>query len=547
MKIHINSTNNSMSKTKIFIGLILIGIISIILKLYFVDFSLPLINDGQFWSLQAISHLNGDFDILAKKNPGWSLFLSPFYALIDSSDFLVYSNVTRIVSILLSTLAILPMYLLSRKFFNEKYSLVAACLLAFEPHLIYWSGFGYAESLYIPLVILTLYFIMNKNNKLVYISFVFAGFMWWTRLEGIIMIVIISCIFFVLNSRSKKQLLKYFICLVIFVIVISPILVQRNNQFDDPLYLYYNERMFIDDFYEAGLKQTEKTASNYVEDYGLDQFVSRFLVDGTFNVVEQTIRLSAPYLLILVPFGLLFSLRAFDQNNSFFKANWIMLLGYGAFMVIVLSTIVERRFLFALFPPLIIFAVLPIQRLVEYGLSTFSLTPKTKNISLVIVLCIILLLSIFFMDRFERKDLAAENEKISLADFLLNDLDDGHIFDPATSRTFEHGYLYYLKLNNPPGNFKNFKVINDPVLGVASEKNIIEMDGDSLNEIIANAKNLNVKYILVDEENNNDILDELYLEKQNYSFLDKIYDTQENGMKKLKIKVFEINFEQFTP
>jgi len=547
MKIHINSTNNSMSKTKIFIGLILIGIISIILKLYFVDFSLPLINDGQFWSLQAISHLNGDFDILAKKNPGWSLFLSPFYALIDSSDFLVYSNVTRIVSILLSTLAILPMYLLSRKFFNEKYSLVAACLLAFEPHLIYWSGFGYAESLYIPLVILTLYFIMNKNNKLVYISFVFAGFMWWTRLEGIIMIVIISCIFFVLNSRSKKQLLKYFICLVIFVIVISPILVQRNNQFDDPLYLYYNERMFIDDFYEAGLKQTEKTASNYVEDYGLDQFVSRFLVDGTFNVVEQTIRLSAPYLLILVPFGLLFSLRAFDQNNSFFKANWIMLLGYGAFMVIVLSTIVERRFLFALFPPLIIFAVLPIQRLVEYGLSTFSLTPKTKNISLVIVLCIILLLSIFFMDRFERKDLAAENEKISLADFLLNDLDDGHIFDPATSRTFEHGYLYYLKLNNPPGNFKNFKVINDPVLGVASEKNIIEMDGDSLNEIIANAKNLNVKYILVDEENNNDILDELYLEKQNYSFLDKIYDTQENGMKKLKIKVFEINFKQFTP
>jgi hypothetical protein len=536
-----------MSKTKIFIGLILIGIISIILKLYFVDFSLPLINDGQFWSLQAISHLNGDFDILAKKNPGWSLFLSPFYALIDSSDFLVYSNVTRIVSILLSTLAILPMYLLSRKFFNEKYSLVAACLLAFEPHLIYWSGFGYAESLYIPLVILTLYFIMNKNNKLVYISFVFAGFMWWTRLEGIIMIVIISCIFFVLNSRSKKQLLKYFICLVIFVIVISPILVQRNNQFDDPLYLYYNERMFIDDFYEAGLKQTEKTASNYVEDYGLDQFVSRFLVDGTFNVVEQTIRLSAPYLLILVPFGLLFSLRAFDQNNSFFKANWIMLLGYGAFMVIVLSTIVERRFLFALFPPLIIFAVLPIQRLVEYGLSTFSLTPKTKNISLVIVLCIILLLSIFFMDRFERKDLAAENEKISLADFLLNDLDDGHIFDPATSRTFEHGYLYYLKLNNPPGNFKNFKVINDPVLGVASEKNIIEMDGDSLNEIIANAKNLNVKYILVDEENNNDILDELYLEKQNYSFLDKIYDTQENGMKKLKIKVFEINFKQFTP
>jgi hypothetical protein len=88
-------------------------------------------------------------------------------------------------------------------------------------------------------------------------------------------------------------------------------------------------------------------------------------------------------------------------------------------------------------------------------------------------------------------------------------------------------------------------VFDDPVLG--SGNSVLEMYGDSLNEIITNAKNLNVKYILVDEENNNDILDELYLEKQNYSFLDKIHDTQENGMKKLKIKVFEINFEQFTP
>ena len=532
------------SKRNLALCLISIASISIILKLYFVDFSLPLINDGQWYSLQAISNVNGDFEIHPKRNPGWPLLLSPFYSLINSNDFLVFSNVTRIVSILLLTSAILPMYLFSRRFFNEKYSLVAACLLAFEPHLNYWSGFGYAESLYIPLVILTLYFIMSKDNKLVYLSFVFAGLMWWVRLEGIVMILIISCIFFLLNSRSKKLLLKYFICIVIFVIIISPILIQRNNQFDDPFYLYYNERLFIDDFYEEGLKDSEKTASKYIEDSGIEQFTSRFLVDGAFNVLEQTIHLSAPYLLILVPLGLLFSLRVFDQNGSYVKANWIMLLLYGAIMIIPLAVITERRFLLALLPPLIIFAVIPIQRLVEYGLSTFSFSSKNKNISLVIILCVILLLSALFMDRYERKDISVENEKMLFADFLINDL-DGLIFDPATSRTFDHGYLNFSKLNNPPGNFRNFQVFDDPVFG--SGNSVLEMYGDSLNEIITNAKNLNVKYILVDEENNNDILDELYLEKQNYSFLDKIHDTQENGMKKLKIKVFEINFEQLTP
>ena len=532
------------SKKNIALCLISIASISIILKLYFVDFSLPLINDGQWYSLQAISHINGDFEIHPKRNPGWSLFLTPFYGLINSDDFLVFSNITRIVSILLLTSSILPMYLLGRRFFSEKYSLVAAALLGFEPHLNYWSGFGYAESLYIPLIILTLYFIISIDNKLVFLSFVFAGFMWWARLEGIVMILIISCIFFLLNSRSKKLLLKYFVCIVIFVIVISPVLIQRNNQFDDPFYLYYNEHLFVEDYYEEGLKESDKTASKYIEDQGFAQFTSRFLAEGAFNVFEQTIRLSAPYLLILIPFGLLFSLRAFDQNSSYVKANWLVLLLYGAIMIIPLAVITERRFLLALLPPLIIFAVIPIQRLIEYGLSTFSFSSKNKNISLMIILCIILLLSVFFMDRYEKTDNTLENEKLLFADFLITDL-DGLIFDPATSRTFDHGYLNFSKLNNPPGNFKNFQVFDDPVFGTGNR--VLEMYGQSLNEIITNAKNLNVKYILVDEENNNDILDELYLEKQNYSFLDKIHDTQENGMKKLKIKVFEINFEQFAP
>ena len=148
------------------------------------------------------------------------------------------------------------------------------------------------------------------------------------------------------------------------------------------------------------------------------------------------------------------------------------------------------------------------------------------------------------MDRFDRKDLSEENEKMLFADFLLNDL-EGNVFDSETSRTFDHGYLSYSKLNNPPGNFKNFQVVDDPVL--TSGNRVLEASGGSLNEIITNAKNLNVRYILVDEENKNSILDELYHEKNSYSFLTKIYDTQENGMNILKIKVFEINFEQFAP
>ena len=65
-------------------------------------------------------------------------------------------------------------------------------------------------------------------------------------------------------------------------------------------------------------------------------------------------------------------------------------------MLIVIAVIPERRFLYFLLPFLIIFSVIPIQRVVEYGLSTFSFTKKQKNIFLIIIIFIVIILSSYF-------------------------------------------------------------------------------------------------------------------------------------------------------
>jgi len=530
------------SKQKIILCLIAIGSISIILKLSLIDFSIPVSNNDQLFSLRAISYIYGDFEINPKQNPGWPLFLSIFYRLFDSNDFLVYSNITRITSILVSTLAIVPMYLLSRKFYDVKYSLVGASLLAFEPHINYRAGFGFTESLYIPIIILTIYFILNKNNKLVYLSFIFAGLLWWTRLEGVVILFVLTVIFFVVNKKSSKLVLKYFLCLMIFALVVSPILIQRNEQFGDPFYLYYNDHLFVEEYVGVGVKESEKTVSNYVEEQGIFKFFERFVLTGSANVIEQTIRLSFPYLLILLPFGVLFSLRPFDQNSSYIKANWIVILVYSACMIIPLAVINERRFLFGLIPFIIIFSILPIQRLVEYGLSTFAFSKKQKNIFLVIILCVILLFSVTYMLRYDLKSYDEEHEKIEFAHFLENEL-DGIIMDPAFSRTFDHGYFSYAKLNNPPGNFKDFRILNDPVL--SSGNQVVELNGKSIHEMISYGKSINAKYILVDTDNNESFLDDLYNEKIKKPFLIKIFDTQEQGFNKIKIKIFQIDYSQY--
>ena len=147
MTSNISVNKTKISKKTIICVLIAISIISISLKLYTTDFSNPINSDSLAYSLAAISHTNGDFSQSSHRGIGWSLFIAPFYSFIDSDNFLIYSNTIKIISLGISTATISVVYLLGRKYFNEKYSLVVASLFAFEPHLNFNSGFGLTEPL----------------------------------------------------------------------------------------------------------------------------------------------------------------------------------------------------------------------------------------------------------------------------------------------------------------------------------------------------------------------------------------------------------------
>ena len=141
-----------LSRSKVILYLILICVISLGLKLYIVDFSIPPHTDDIAYVQDAIQYNEGDFFLSPKRSPGWSLFLAPFMSVVNSNDFLDYSNFARLLTLTISTVTIFPMYILARKFFNEKYSVIAASLFAFEPHLNYNSGSALSE----PLLILVL-------------------------------------------------------------------------------------------------------------------------------------------------------------------------------------------------------------------------------------------------------------------------------------------------------------------------------------------------------------------------------------------------------
>tara|TARA_Y100001936_G_scaffold39559_1_gene37990 strand:+ start:23877 stop:25553 length:1677 start_codon:yes stop_codon:yes gene_type:complete len=550
MSIKPNLEIQSISIKYTIITLTSIALISLLLKLYTMDFSFPVNSDVLAYSLQAISHTNGDFSQSSHRGIGWSLFVSFFYSFIDSENFLIYSNVIRILSIIVSTSTIFLVYLLGKKFFNQKYSLVVAALYAFEPHLNYNSGFGLTEPLYHLAIIGAFYFLINKNTKFIIPSLIIAGAIWWIRLNGIVFFIIIIIIFIITKRNSPNFLRNLLLGISIFLVIVSPMLYDRSQQFDDPFYIAYSQYVFSGTFEKMisiEEKNTTSTASDYIEANGILPFLKSFFLDGIYNIISTLWRISFPYLFILIPFGIIFSFRAFDQDRNSITANWIFIILSLASLTITFSLISEKRYLYYLFPFLIIFCVIPVQRVTTYGLNTFSFSEKQKSIFLIIIMLIALVLATSFTLRYDQIDDSLEIEKYEFSKYILNNLDGNSL------REFG-GSLDYLKLvyvENSPEKFKNCEVeFNKKLCGYDKSEGYVQritITGNSIEEILDKGQTYDLKYIFVNKERNDfhGFIDDIYFKEDDYPYLEKIFDSDTHGFQNLKVKVFEINYDEY--
>jgi len=530
-----------LNKKLIICFLIIISLISLGLKLYLVDFSIPVNSDNLDYTLHAIAHTNGDFSQSSHRGMGWSLFVSPFFSLIDSNNLIDYSNTIRVLSIGIATFSIPMMYLVGRKFFDVRYSLLLASLFAFEPHLNYNSGFGLSEPLFHLAIICSFYFILNRNTSFVIISLFLAGVAYWIRLNGVFVFVVITIIYFVTLRKSPNLLRNYGLGVVLFLLVISPALLERNEEYGDPFYSVYKNTAFSGDtelMYSIQAQRTTYSAFDYIEENGLLSFVQTFILQGFYNSLTVISIQTLPYLFILIPFGILFSFRIFDKNPNYMRANWIFILISLAFLTIVMAVLPDRRHVLFILPFLMVFSVIPIQRVAEYGLSTWSFSRKQKDVFIIVIIIIVILLSSLFTTRYG--DHILEDEKLEFSEYALNNFQGVVLRDWGGSLDYVH-----LKIAEPPETFKNYKI--NSALTSDTFKISGAPYGKTLEELITDGKKHNLKYIIANKEQgvHHAFTDELYNNHNKHVYLKKVFDSDEFGFKKLKIKVFEIDYEKF--
>ena len=509
------------------LALAVIGGLSLAIRLYLAPFDLVLSNDATayFWYANDVSMLGNlpsemssnlarDFNTRFPNN-GWPIFLSGFFSLIESTSFLDYMNAQRAISILISVITIIPIYLLSRRFFNKSYSIFAAALFVFEPRLIENSLLGITEPFYLLLGIVTLFLFLSKNNKIIIISFATAAIFCLVRYEGLLIIIPMTIMYFVRFHKTKKQILTYFIAIVIFTMILLPMgFLRIESTGSDGL----TSHVLAGGEYYSGM----------IEDEG-NNVILEFLSKGISFLGKYFLLVSIPLFLICLPYGIFNLIKKRDEKK------WTLILFGLAFLIPAFYAysrgFQDVKYLYIFLPVFCIISVYFIQ----------SIEQKIKKPKVFfggIIISIILVSSIFL--NFTITDFETEKEKYEIS-LVVNEI--------ATNVNRDYISLQYLKWSDADV-INNFPILSTNVKQKDRVK-IINIGNNSNNEFsimedyFVFAQKQGLTHLVLDNDNiNNNFLKEIFQNEKQYPFLKKVYDSSEFGYN-YHVKIFEINYNLF--
>ena len=491
---------------RIVIYLVIIASIGISIRFYYFPENLPVVLDALTYfnyaydlSVTGIFPINYNFP-----NNGWPLFLSLFFSIFQSSILLDLMNIQKILTVIISILTILPVYLLCNRFFKKEYAVTGAALFVLDPRIIQNSLQGTTEPLFIFLGATALFLFLNKNTKLVYTAFGILALFSIIRYEGLLLIIPCS-IMLILRLRDEKQtIIKYFIALSIFIILLIPFVYLRMETIgQDGLVSHVT----------AGAIATDYFVNDKNEGVGFN-----FFINGAINITKYIGWVLIPNFIIFIPLGIyhIFKNRDYKKNTIILVAFVMLIPAFYAYA----RDIQDTRYLYIILP---LFSVISL-----YTIEQFKNKISGKDITILIT--VIILTSIIFL---EIKQIDYEHEieayqiskKIVDMTYVIND------FYPETA---------YVRVS---GLEKEFPIV---INGETFGPKLLPVEGFStVREFIEANTYLKIDHIVIDDKKNRpQFLKDVFNNEEQYTFLIKKFDSSEYGYN-YHVKIFEIDFDKF--
>jgi len=467
--------------------------------------------------------------------------------LVNSDSFLDYSNTSKILSVTLSSLTVIPIYLLCNRYLDPRFSLLAVGIFAFEPRLIQNSVLGFSEPLFIFILVFSIYFISKNESKYIVLSFILAGILWWIRPNGFILFPIITIIYFLKFKFSISSTRIFLFYSLVFTIVVTPLLLQRYEQFDNPTYSWIGERIWLGDYSHSRsiLPEEKYTAINFISDNGLQNFIEKFFINGSVNLFSNLLYMMLPYLIILTPFGMILSIKNKISNYNLLPL-WIVLLLSLSISILPFSVIPDKRLILFLFPFLIIFSIFPL----KYYFQKFSLLENNSKLFFTLIFVILIITSSVMISRYDRSDSISEQEQMDFAKYLTQNFNGKLLFEPHnTQKYFNHPMIYedseiFLGIKITENWQDGDMYFNYPQTKISR----ISVHGIDMGELLENGEKVGLTHVMATSQQMSffDFVNQLYFEEEKYPFLIKVYDSKDFDHKHFHVKVFEIDYLKYS-
>ena len=147
----------------------------------------------------------------------------------------------------------------------------------------------------------------NTNSKYsTYVSFILLGLLFWIRFSGLLFVAPFIISHFLIHRDLKKLV----ICCFLFLLIISPILVSRDEQYDNPLFFPIS----------VGDEKEFKSIP--------DRFDPNWFQTSFGNLFYALGIMSVPFLIFLFPIGMLLSIKTSENKKNFLSIRILLILTF---------------------------------------------------------------------------------------------------------------------------------------------------------------------------------------------------------------------------
>jgi len=510
-----------------FFSLFVIGLIGLTIRFYYFPFDLPIIHDSiDYFSYAMVVSQQGQLpNGWGLTNNGWPVFLSLFFSIFNSENFIEFTYLQRFLTIIISVLTIIPVYLLCNRFVDKKFAIIGSAFFAFDPRIIINSLLGISEPTYILLGTFSLFLFLSKRYTIILISFFTLGLFSIIRYEGFLILIPFLIIFLFRFRRDKKVIQKILLLIGIFFLTIFPMAYATyeatgNDGIISPIFgggIHYISNHIIE-----GVPDTDDPI------YGENSQQNRLLLFislGLINTIKFLGWVLIPIFVLFVPVGLFLFLKKRD-----YKTYVVIIFGI-TFLIPAFYLygrgIEETRYLYIIFPILCIMSTFTIKRICEKF--------QKKNLIIVLIIFGIILSSIIFLD-YKKIDVEHEREAYLIAKDIVK------ISDVINHYVTGSKYIHIAEIAN---NWPIIPLPKDTNYNQSFEIKKISPDGFlTLAEYIEDSKDKGLTHIITDGKQELKFLNDVFYNEDKFPYLTIKYDSQEHGFQ-YHVKVFKINYDKF--